>query len=194
MYTEPIFTVQIVAVTVTFIAVVTALLALDRWLMRRWSLRARRVDVHTPSGRPEREPCPACLARCSECDGLSLVICRRCGGAGEIVMEEILCPDCHGEARKQRLANPAQAAPICRACMDVGKIVSQKMECPVCKGVKHQTCPLCRGTGQESTGRVNAGRPEHYSYEQLRWHERAPVCPECQGNTFRSKPKEMSNV
>ena len=158
-------------------AACAAMLALPR--LEHW-LRHRKMDVYTPTPRGEREPCQACLATCSECDGEGIVICRRCGSSGEIVLEEILCPECKDQPFDLE----------CRVCHGTRKIAAQKMQCPVCKGAKKQRCPLCRGTGEESTGRVNTNRPEHIlTAEQRGWYDQAPMCPRCGGNTFVNKHK-----
>ena len=134
----------------------------------------RRMDVYTPKPRVERERCPSCRANCQECDATGRVICRRCGGGGEIILEEILCPGCKGQ--------PGDDG--CAVCHGLRKVTAQKMDCPVCSKTGKQACPLCLGTGQESTGRVNRDRPWPMTAAARGWYDQAEPCPRCKGNTF----------
>lgn len=129
------------------------------------------------AGPAKLAPCPACLAPCSECNGTGETFCRfpGCGGQGFVILQMEACPSCM-EAKKIQ--------PECEACHGDGRVILQKQDCPCCHGTKLQPCTVCKGTGQESTGRDNSGRPPEPGLAQWQWHSTADKCQRCKGTSL----------
>jgi hypothetical protein len=157
------------------------------------------VDIATHNS---DRPCPACLARCTECadDGKRTCQAFGCGGRGIRIHAQKFC-----DALPMDRKHPKKCI-----CGGSRRIVTQSDVCPVCQGTKREICSSCRGTTQIGTGLMNhapaaghAGRAEAWAAgiaALFMWQSKAPKCVACRGTGWEQETldsdekKNLENV